>query len=120
MKSIYQFLFGCAIFAFSLSACSATKSGGGKFQQARFAVKGICKMCEERIEEAALVRGVQTAEWNINTDTLTIRYNPAIITEMEIQQKVADAGHDTQDIKASSEKYEELPLCCRYHELEKH
>lgn len=44
-------------------------------------VAGACEMCKERIEKAAMERkGVKSAVWDVNTQKLSLVYNPAVIT----------------------------------------
>ena len=36
----------------------------------------------------------------------------------KIKQKIADVGHDTQQIKASDEAYNNIHECCKYRDEE--
>lgn len=81
-------------------------------------VAGACEMCEERIEKAAMERkGVKSAVWDVNTQKLTLVYNPAAITLEKIQCRIADRGHDNDFELAKDAVYNALPACCRYREL---
>lgn len=79
-----------------------------------FKVGGNCGMCENRIENAAKkVEGVQTAEWDETTKQLRVSYSaPASL--LSIQKSVAEAGHDTDGVKATSKAYDKLHGCCQY------
>jgi mercuric ion binding protein len=77
-------------------------------------VQGNCNLCKERIEKAAKIEGVKKAEWNKDTKTLSLTYDPSVVSSDEVQKKIAAAGHDTQKFKAPDEVYEKLPSCCKY------
>lgn len=78
-------------------------------------VKGNCEMCKKRIEKAALdVSGVRSVEWTSDKQAMTVYINPKKTTGLDVQTAVAKAGHDTQDVKATNEAYENLHSCCKY------
>lgn len=77
-------------------------------------VHGVCKMCKERIENAALIKGVKKVNWNKYTQYLTVIYKPAKVSMADIENEVVEAGHDTKNKKASDKKYNTLPGCCAY------
>ena len=77
-------------------------------------VSGNCGMCKKRIEAAAQVNGVTTAEWNAKTKMLTLNYDSKKINVADVQRKLADVGHDTPNFKASEAVYDKLPACCKY------
>ena len=77
-------------------------------------VTGVCKMCKKRIENAALIKGVKMAEWDKVGQSLKVVYKPKNVSEIEIHQAVANAGHDTDKVEASVKSYSKLPKCCRY------
>lgn len=79
-----------------------------------FKVGGNCGMCENRIETAAKkVEGVQSAEWDETSKQLKVSY-AAPASLLSIQKAVAEAGHDTDGIKATSKAYDKLHGCCQY------
>ena len=82
--------------------------------EATFSVEGVCGMCKSRIEEAADLKGVRFAEWNIDTKMMKVVYVPAKISQSEIEKKIAAIGHDTQSEKASDKAYAQLHGCCKY------
>lgn len=87
-------------------------------ESATFEVKGKCGMCKKRIEKAALgLEGVQSASWDVETKALAVKYDPAKVTEADIQKKVASIGHDTAQVKATDEAYNSLPGCCKYERI---
>lgn len=85
-----------------------------KVKTLEFNVTGVCKMCKERIENATLIKGVKSAEWDKLAQTLSVIYNPKKTDEETIHEAVASHGHDTEKVKASEEAYKKLPDCCAY------
>jgi len=81
---------------------------------ATFRVGGNCDMCKKRIENAADLKGVKTANWDSKTQTLEIYYNPNKISLIQIQEEIAKIGHDTEKFKADSLAFEKLHNCCHY------
>jgi len=80
-----------------------------------FMVYGNCGMCERRIEGAlSKVKGVHSADWDVDTKVLTVQYDDATISLDDIKKKVAEAGHDTDKFRAKDEVYSNLPGCCQY------
>ncbi|MCB0517345.1 MAG: cation transporter [Lewinellaceae bacterium] len=80
-----------------------------------FMVSGNCGMCERRIEGALTnVKGVQSADWDVDTKVLTVKYDDTVISLDDIKKKVAEAGHDTDKFRAKDEVYSNLPGCCQY------
>jgi mercuric ion binding protein len=77
-------------------------------------VKGVCDMCKERIENAALIRGVKKAEWNKFEQQLIVYYKPEKVESDAIEKEIAKAGHDTENHKARENDYARLPDCCAY------
>lgn len=83
-------------------------------------VKGVCNMCKERIENAALIKGVKKATYNKYTHKLVVFYKPEKVELDKIEQEIAKAGHDTENYKADDKVYENLPKCCNYRDGEIH
>ena len=79
-----------------------------------FKVLGECGMCKSRIEKAAKVDGVSSAEWNESTKILKVVYQPSKINVETIHKNIAKVGHDTELEKADDEIYNKLPSCCKY------
>ncbi len=79
-----------------------------------FKVFGNCGMCEQRIENAAKKAGVTKAEWNHETQRITIVYDPAKTTLEKVHKAIAAVGHDTVNEKAPDAVYNKLHGCCRY------
>lgn len=77
-------------------------------------VGGNCGMCKARIEKALKINGINKANWEVKTKMLTVTYDTQVISFDQIQQAVANAGHDTEKIKAVDSVYTKLPGCCKY------
>ncbi len=95
---------------FSLMAFSSAK----KPVTVKFKVFGNCPQCKERIEAALDVKGVKSADWNVDTKIIEVVYSPDKITIEKIHQLIADCGHDTEKTKAPDKVYLKLPDCCMY------
>ncbi|NND34606.1 MAG: heavy-metal-associated domain-containing protein [Saprospiraceae bacterium] len=113
MKNILVAITAILGLFFSFQPATA-QSSKKKIQTEAFFVEGVCQMCEKRIEKTALESGVISAEWNKESKQLTIIYKPKKVALQEVKQAIAEAGHDTQDIKATAENYAKLPDCCAY------
>ena len=88
---------------------------GTKSQRATFTVYGVCGMCETRIEKAINeMEGVFWSDWELETLELTVKYDPNIVTLEQIKEKAAKVGHDTDEVRATEEAYENLHPCCKY------
>ena len=80
-----------------------------------FVVYGNCGMCKKRIEGALSdVEGIQSADWDVDTKVITVNYDAEAISLEEIKKKIAAVGHDTDDVRASDDVYNNLPGCCQY------
>ncbi len=86
-----------------------------KNAKATIEVDGVCGMCKERIEKAAIrTKGVKSAVWSIDTHELKLIYDERKTDLKTIAKKLADVGHDTKDIKATDEAYATVHACCKY------
>ncbi len=86
----------------------------GSISSGQFKVSGNCEMCKKTIEEAAAIKGVRKAEWNKETQILSVEYNGAVTEPREVLRKVAYAGYDNEQYLAPDKAYEALKTCCRY------
>lgn len=85
------------------------------YETISFKVSGNCGMCKNRIE--TLFKGnsaVQSAEWDMTTQTVSVVYNPHVISVDQLHQLAANGGHSTDKIKATDAAYKALPKCCQY------
>ena len=116
MKTILSILL-VTLFSMGLSA----QEKESKIDTAKFEVKGVCNMCKERIENAALIKGVKWVEWDKVTDTLTVIYRIDKAELLDIHKSIAEAGHTTDKVECNIDAYNKLPACCAYMgDAEKH
>ncbi|AKA34613.1 metal transporter [Flagellimonas lutaonensis] len=88
-----------------------------KNKKMTFEVDGKCEMCKMRIEKAALgVKGVKYAQWDIPTHQLSLVVDERKTNAMEIKSALAKVGHDTKELKATQEAYDNIHPCCKYRE----
>src|SRR6187401_1074494 len=116
MKS-FKYLFIIAMLTISVGL--SAQANKAKDSTVTFRVSGACEMCKERIEKTLKIRGVRSADWNVDSKILTIIYNPGIVSFLKVNKIIAEAGHDTELEKAKDAVYNELPSCCHYREIEK-
>ncbi len=109
MKNIKTILILLAFFGGMSQAVMA-----GDSDTLRFKVNGNCEMCKERIEEALDVRGIKSADWNVETKMITVVYDRKKINEEKIHRLIAAAGYETEKQAADEEAYRKLPGCCQY------
>ena len=96
-------------------AVSTTAFAQEKNKKASLEVDGVCNMCKNRIEKACITtKGVKSADWNVETHELKLIFDERKTDLKTIQQRIANAGHDTKEIKATDEAYNKVHPCCRY------
>ncbi|MEN8157966.1 MAG: TonB-dependent receptor, partial [Bacteroidota bacterium] len=84
-------------------------------------VDGLCGMCKERIEIAALgTRGVKEASWESESRMLTLSVDTLKFKPHKLHYNVASAGHDTKELLAPDPVYAALPGCCKYRDFAIH
>ena len=77
-------------------------------------VWGNCASCKKHIEKAAKSAGATTANWDQNTKQLNVSYDSTKTSSLNIQQYIAKAGYDTQDLSGDNIAYKKLDGCCQY------
>lgn len=117
MKTKYIILLSISLL---LTVSLSAQNKSGKVETAEFEVKGVCNMCKDRIENAALIKGVKKAEWNKETGMLKVIYVTKKTNLEPIRKAVAEAGHDTDKVKGNDEAYHKLPKCCAYRDSNNH
>jgi len=83
---------------------------------ATLSVKGNCEMCQERIENAADIKGVKLCKWDDNTKIATVTYDSKKTDLETIEKAIAKAGYETKNQKADSKADSKLPTCCKYNQ----
>ncbi|MFP4047784.1 MAG: heavy-metal-associated domain-containing protein [Bacteroidales bacterium] len=68
------------------------------------------------IKAAKNVDGVKKADWSKESHMLTIHYKKDKVEIKDVHKKIAEAGHDTSEMKADDDTYASLPGCCKYRE----
>ncbi len=90
-------------------------SDEAKIKEASVKVYGNCGMCKDSIEKAALsVRGVESAKWDAESQTLEVTYNADRTDLNRVHRAVARVGHDTEEVTARDRVYNNLHECCKY------
>jgi len=116
MKTIRNFII-ILLLIFSVNINSQDKK---LIDTISFKVSGICNLCKLRIENAAIIKGVKYASWDIKTQMLTVIYRNDKVNIIDIHKSIAITGHDTEKVRASDEAYKKLPKCCAYRDNKKH
>jgi copper chaperone CopZ len=81
-------------------------------------VNGNCEQCQKRIQKAAFsVPGVKSANWSVETHQLILILNEEKCTLLDVKKAITKVGHDTDEIKATKEDYDNLHSCCKYERL---
>lgn len=112
----YIFIIALLFGGFSIASAqtSKTKAKPAVTKTETFEVNGNCGMCRNTIQKAAKGAGAQTAEWNMDTHQLKVKYDPKKTTVAAIQKKIAESGYDNVGATATDESYEKLHSCCKY------
>lgn len=79
-------------------------------------VQGLCEMCQDRIQKAAMsVTGVSSAHWDAKSKALHLNYDKKKTSIDAVSKAIAKAGHDVGGkYKADDAVYSALPGCCHY------
>ncbi len=77
-------------------------------------VNGNCESCKKHIETASKTAGANSADWNKTTKWLTVSYDPAKVSNEQIQKNISAAGYDTEKFKGDDSAYSKLDECCQY------
>ena len=103
----------------ALFLIGTTTFAQNKNARASLEVDGVCLMCKERIEKAAIkTKGVKSAVWNVKTHELKLIYDERKTDITKIQENIIAVGHDTKEMKATDEAYNSVHVCCKYRDKE--
>ena len=84
-------------------------------QETTFRVWGKCGMCKTTIENTLKgMKGITFAEWNLESQSLKMRYDEKIVSLDDAKATLANVGYDTKTNKASDKAYDSLHSCCKY------
>ncbi|OWK99188.1 TonB-dependent receptor [Kaistella haifensis DSM 19056] len=113
---VYRNLPGCCLYPREPSFLPVTNAELSKPTKGenQFFVRGNCVSCKTRIEKAAKTAGADSANWDPETQTVTLNFNPAKTSADAILKMIADVGHDNEKYTASDSVYKNLPDCCLY------
>ncbi|WP_298503723.1 heavy-metal-associated domain-containing protein [uncultured Maribacter sp.] len=105
------------IVAFVFALTAITTFAQEKNKKLTFEVDGKCEMCKMRIEKAALnCKGVKYAKWDIPSHQLSLIVDERKTDPMKIKTAIIAVGHDTKELKATNEAYDNVHPCCKYRE----
>ena len=98
----------------------STQAQDKKNKNAKYTIEvnGNCEQCQRRIQKAAFsVSGVKMASWNIETHQLDVMLNEEKTSISAVEKAIAKVGHDTKNVKATPDEYDNLQSCCKYESL---
>jgi periplasmic mercuric ion binding protein len=98
----------------------STQAQDKKNKNAKYTIEvnGNCEQCQRRIQKAAFsVSGVKMASWNIETHQLDVMLNEEKTSISAVEKAIAKVGHDTKNVKATQDEYDNLHSCCKYKRL---
>jgi len=74
----------------------------------------ICGMCKTRLEgELGFLRGLKSADLNLDTKVLTVVYKPKKLSPEAIRSKISGLGYRADSVPADPKAFEALPACCQ-------
>ena len=120
MKKIIL-VFSLFLVGFSVQSQEVKKNKSAKIS---FEVDGICGMCKQRIETAALkTKGVKFAIWSVETHQLNVIMDERKTDVATLQKHILEVGHDVvleeeNKLVATTEAYNSVHPCCKYREEE--
>ena len=86
----------------------------GQTKKAKIVTTAQCGMCKQTIEKAVnSLDGIETAELDVTSKKLRVKYDMSKISLDAIRQKVASVGYQADDVKANQKAYNNLPPCCQ-------
>ena len=112
--SVYENLASCCHYERAPSFLKKEITEKPLQQDNQFFVRGNCGSCKARIEKAAASAGADSSNWDAETQTVTLNFDPAKTSADLILKKIAEVGHDNEKYTAQDGVYEKLPGCCLY------
>ncbi len=95
-----------AIFAFAQEATD--------LQEVQIKTSAVCGMCKKKIEkDLSYEKGVVSADLNVETKIVTVKYNPKKTNIAKIKKAINKAGYDADELPANPKAYKKLPECCK-------
>jgi copper chaperone CopZ len=102
------------LFTLVFSSVNAQEKTNNETKTTTFNVAGECGQCKKRVENAAKIKGVKSADWNLKTHVMTVTYSPDKVSDQDIKASILKSGHDVNNEKADVAAYKRLPECCKY------
>ena len=107
------------VITFTVVLLSIVTYAQDKNAKATIEVDGVCQMCKERIEKAAIkTKGVKSAVWDVETHLLSLIFDERKTDISKIEKEIAAVGHDTKGVTATDEAYNSVHPCCKYRDEE--
>ena len=92
-----------------------------KYETVVIQTSAECGDCKNRLEETLnYTKGIKFAEVDLETQKVTVKFSPKIITIQQIKEKIASKGYDADDVKANPDALKNLPACCQPSGMKKH
>jgi len=110
MKSIKKIMIAAVVLLSTIGLNAQIKNE----KTAEVKILGNCGMCKKNIEKAGNVSKVAAVEWNIDSKMAKITYDSTKTNQDEILKRIANAGYDSEQYKATEEQYKKLHGCCQY------
>lgn len=93
---------------------SKAQEAGSKWATVQIKTSATCTMCKETIETAlAYEKGIKKSNLDVESQVVTVTYNPAKTTPDKIRLAISKAGYDADDVKADPKAYDKLDECCK-------
>ncbi|MEP1096033.1 MAG: heavy metal-associated domain-containing protein [Cyclobacteriaceae bacterium] len=110
-KLTFSFLMFAVVFAVSAQKEPIKTAKGNQIE---IQTSAICEMCQHAIEyDLAFVKGVKSAELNLDNKVVTVLYNPKKISPDEIRTSITKVGYHADFMARDSIAYDKLPFCCK-------
>lgn len=102
------------ILLISIALMSMSLSFKPKTETVIIKTSAECGECKERIEaKLNYTKGISFADLNYETQELTVKFKPDVISLLEIKTIVSELGYDADDVKANPTAQNALPACCQ-------
>lgn len=110
MKSLKKIMIAAVVLLSTIGLNAQIKNE----KTAEVKILGNCGMCKKNIEKAGNVSKVAAVEWNVDSKMAKITYDSTKTNPDEILKRIANAGYDSEQYKATEEQYKKLHTCCQY------
>ena len=114
-EEVYEALPACCHYRDDDNVHKTARENPPRIRVFSYHVAGACGMCEDRIEGVALkIPGVYEASWTPESQYLEVKVDTEQFDDIDMLERIAAAGHDTDLIPANEDAYNNLPFCCQY------